>query len=204
MYEAGEIEQGLHLHVRHRGADAQGCDPFGELDAALSVRLLAQIAGALDAAHAVGLIHRDVKPQNILLDGHAHASRRLRADQGARRGGADADRPVRGDDRLHLAGAGARVAREPRQRHLRARMRPVRVPDGAVPFDRPSEPAVLFAHIIDPPPRLTESRPDLPLALEEVVLRGLAKEPSDRPASACELMREAGRALDDRREQASG
>ena len=54
---------------------------------------------------------------------------------------------------------------------------------GAVPFDRPSEPAVLFAHIIDPPPRLTESRPGSPArAGGGGAARGLAKEPSDRPA----------------------
>ena len=65
-----------------------------------------------------------------------------------------------------------------------------------MPFYRPSEPAALFAHIVDPPPRLSARRPDLPIALDEVLLRGLAKAPAERPSSAGELLREAQRALD--------
>ena len=66
---------------------------------------------------------------------------------------------------------------------------------GLVPFERASEERALLAHLTEPPPRLSEVRSDLPAAMDEVVAKGMAKDPADRPASAGELMLQARRAL---------
>ena len=62
---------------------------------------------------------------------------------------------------------------------------------GQVPFRRPSEAALLFAHVSDPPPKVSELRPDLPAELDDVIAAGLAKLPSQRPASPLELVEHA-------------
>ena len=66
---------------------------------------------------------------------------------------------------------------------------------GVVPFPKPSDVAVLNAHISDPPPRVTSQRPELPPAVDEVIARGMAKEPSERQTSATEMIVDAERAI---------
>jgi hypothetical protein len=67
---------------------------------------------------------------------------------------------------------------------------------GEVPYPRSSEPAVMFAHLSEPPPRPTERRPDLPAAIDDVIGRGMAKDAAQRPPSARALLDEAIAALD--------
>ena len=66
---------------------------------------------------------------------------------------------------------------------------------GYIPFDRPSEAAVLYAHMSEPPPSVTERRSDMPPQIDEVIARGMAKLPADRYASAGELIADAGAAF---------
>ena len=108
-----------------------------ELDPGRSLRLLSQVADALDTAHDVGLTHRDIKPQNILIGARDHA---FLADFGLTKAPDEAgrltgDRPVRGDDRLRLARADPGRARHRPERRLRADRGSLRMPDrtGAVP-----------------------------------------------------------------------
>jgi serine/threonine protein kinase len=71
-----------------------------------------------------------------------------------------------------------------------------------VPFPQQDGAATVYAHVVQPPPRVTERDPDLPPAIDEVVAAGMAKDPSARPASATELLRAAERALQSAQPQA--
>src|SRR3954452_12110968 len=140
-----------------------------------------QMASALDTAHAAGLIHRDVKPGNILLDGdHAWLT-----DFGlTKRLVSSADITAASD----IVGTPDYLAPEQIEGH------PIdghadqyalacvvhHCLAGTPPFERDSDLAVLQAHLKEPPPRITEQRPDLPAALEHVLGRAMAKDPADR------------------------
>jgi hypothetical protein len=198
VYEAGESEEGLFLALRLvEGTDLRRLIESSELSPERALRLLEQVASALDAAHDAGLVHRDVKPQNVLVDGRDHA---FLADFGLTKssdGGAltrtgtylgslDYVSPeqVRGEA---VTGASDRYA-------LAAVLYECLV--GEVPFPRDTEAALLYAHVSEPPPRLSERRPDLASELDSVVARGLAKEPSERYPTAGDLVGAAQAALE--------
>jgi serine/threonine-protein kinase len=176
----------------------------GRLDLDETLRILAPVADALDAAHRSGLVHRDVKPGNILL---GQGEEVYLTDFGlARPGDALAAPTVAGG---RLMGTAPFIAPE--------QLRPKTiVPElayridiyalacvafacltGDGPFRRDSDEAVIFAHADEEPPDITDARSDLPPALNGVLRRALAKNPAERPASARALvteLREATRA----------
>src|SRR2546423_5270631 len=196
VYEAGESEHGLFLAMRVvRGPTLKELILSGQLDPARAVRLLTQVAEALDAAHDVGLIHRDVKPQNILVGAHDHA---YLADFGLTKAPGGAGLTEEGQFLGTIDYVSPEQARGGNATHCSDIYALAGVLceclTGEVPFPRPNEPAVLYAHMSDPPPRLSERRSDLPPALDDVIAKGMAKEPDDRPASATELMQDAARA----------
>jgi serine/threonine protein kinase len=197
VYEAGQTEHGLFLAMKLiEGSTLKELILTHQLDPRRSIRLLAQVAKALDAAHAQGLIHRDIKPQNVLVGRGDHA---YLADFGL----------IKAADEVRLTGTGQfigtidYVAPEQIQGE-----RPTNTSDcyaltgvlyecltGEVPFPKPNEAATLHAHLIHPPPKATERRPDLPAAIDDVIARGMAKANDARPSSASELIAEAARAL---------
>jgi serine/threonine kinase PknH len=196
VYEAGESEEGLYLALRLvEGTDLRRLIDSGTLAPERALRLLAQIASVLDAAHENGLVHRDVKPQNILVDERDDAyladfgltkssgSRGL-TQSGAYVGSLDYAAPeqVRGEP---FTPAADRYA-------FAAVLYEALV--GEVPFPRETEAALLFAHVSEPPPR-PSARPGVPAALDDVVARGLAKDPEDRYESAGGLVLDARAAL---------
>ncbi|HEY2657955.1 MAG TPA: serine/threonine-protein kinase [Solirubrobacteraceae bacterium] len=197
VYEAGQSNYGLFLAMRLiAGPTLKQLILDGDLDPRRSVRLLAQVAQALDSAHDAGLIHRDIKPQNILIGRGDHA---YLADFGL----------IKAPDEARLTGTGQfigtidYVAPEQIQGEPATPASDIYALTGVlyecltgeVPFPKPSEAATLHAHVMSPPPTVSERRPDLPPALDGVVTHGMAKDPWSRPSRAAELVQSAARAL---------
>jgi len=197
VYEAGQSEYGLFLAMRLiAGPTLKQLILEGDLDPRRSVRLLAQVAYALDAAHEAGLIHRDIKPQNILIGKGDHA---FLADFGL----------IKAPDEARLTGTGQFIGTIDYVAPEQIQGDPATPASdcyaltgvlyecltGEVPFPKPSEAATLHAHVMSPPPTVSERRPDLPPALDGVIAQGMAKDPLSRPSLAAELIQSASRAL---------
>ncbi len=197
VYEAGTSEYGLFLAMRMiAGPTLKSLILDGELDPRRTVRLLAQVANALDAAHEAGLIHRDIKPQNILIGKGDHA---YLADFGL----------IKAPDEARLTGTGQFIGTIDYVAPEQIQGEPATPASdcysltgvlyecltGEVPFPKPSEAATLHAHVMSPPPTVSELRPDLPPALDGVIAQGMAKDPWVRPSLAAELIQAASRAL---------
>src|SRR5450631_2296768 len=172
----------------------------GALDPARAVDLLEQFASALDAAHRGGLVHRDVKPANIMItvkDGQEHAyltdfglakkfdGASALTQKGLMVGTVDYMAPEqitgsRTDARTDIYALGCVF---------------YQMLTGKVPYERENSVATLFAHVHDPPPALeggtTDSYPDFGAVLDEA----MAKEPADRYLSAWDFARAAAAAL---------
>ena len=197
IYRAGEDEGRLYIAMRYvEGASLQ--DLIGErgrVPPGRSARVVARVADALDAAHARGLVHRDVKPANVLIadpDGEEHVyltdfglSAGMSAGRDGPKGGWAgtlaylAPEQIRGgalDARTDVYALGCVLF------HALA---------GQPPFPTANESAALQAHLTQAPPRLADVVPGLPPALDDVVRRAMAKRPEDRFATAGELGRAA-------------
>jgi Protein kinase domain len=197
VHETGESEHGVFLVMALvRGSSFAELVNRGEVDPPRAVRILSQIADALDVAHEKGLVHRDIKPQNILVGARDRA---YLADFGLTRY-RDATRLTKTDQFVGTVDYCA-----PEQIHGKPATAQTDVYalaavlyqalTGSVPYERESDAAVMFAHVSEPPPSVTAKRPDLAPAVDEVIRRGMAKEPEERYASASDLVAAAERAL---------
>ncbi len=205
IYRAGEDRGLLYLAMRYVHASdlRRVLETEGRLDPGRTLAILDQVARALDAAHARGLVHRDVKPGNILLappviDGdpeHVYL-----VDFGLARSDSD-DRSIGGPG--SFLGTPRYAAPE------QAAGRPVdgradgyalgcvlyECLTGQPPFPDGSGEAVLLAHLESPPPQVTTLRPDLPPAINQVITQAMAKAPADRFPTCRALITAARQAL---------
>jgi len=208
IHYAGEHEGMLFLVMDFiYGTDLrQLLQESGALEPDRAVDLLAQFASALDAAHAKGLVHRDVKPADMLItvrDGEEHG---YLTDFGIAK---------RSDSVAALTSTGAVVGTvhymAPEQvtgDHVDARTDVYalgcvffQMLTGKVPYERENSIATLFAHVHDPPPPLPDELADLYPTFGGVIERAMAKQPQDRYVSAGDFARDAACALSGTRYQ---
>lgn len=166
----------------------------GSLPAARALGVLRDVAGALDAAAAAGVVHRDVKPSNVLLDG----DRGLLADFGLARDH-EQDPTMTGA----LVGTLAYLAPElakgaqpgPASDRYALACVAYQALTGSPVFRRPTDAAVLYAHVDEPPTPASAVRAELPVAVDAVFAAGLAKDPAARPATASAFVDALAQAL---------
>ena len=198
VYSAGEADGLLYLAMRFvDGGDLSDLiEGEGRLEPDRALDVVDQVGGALDAAHGRGLIHRDVKPGNILLSGervylsdfglakHASTVNSLSRDSPFS-GTIDymAPEQIQGgavDGRCDVYALGCVL---------------FEALAGRPPFERETDVAVVFAHLKEPPPLLSALRPDIPEALDAVIGQALAKKPDDRYQTCAELVAAARGAI---------
>lgn len=190
VYEAGTWEHGLYLATQLvDGPTLAALRDRGLLTAARTVALHRDVAAALDAAHAAGLVHRDVKPGNVLVAPGDHA---YLADFGLTKLGDTTGPTVSGNLLGTIAYLAPEVikgapATDASDRYAFAAML-YECLSGTTVFPRPTHAALLYAHTNEPPPRISARRPELPAALDDVFVAALSKQPAERPATATALV----------------
>jgi pSer/pThr/pTyr-binding forkhead associated (FHA) protein len=199
VYDAGEQDGVLYIVMQLvEGYDLKNVlSQQGALEPARAVRLMGQVASALDTAHAMGLLHRDIKPGNVMIvpgePEHAYLtdfglSKNVSSDsialtaQGEFVGTIDYTAPElvlgkESDSRLDVYSLGCLF---------------FECLAGQPPFNKERDVEVLYAHIQDPPPKITEKRSDVPPELDDVIAKAMAKKPEDRYATATEFINAAG------------
>ena len=194
VYEAGEAEGVLYLAMRLVEGEslAQVLEHEGSLEPARALALVTQVAEALAAAHQAGLVHRDVKPANVLLARAGAREHVYLCDFGVARRfeGATALTKTGGFVGSITYAAPEQITGAP----IDARTDTYALGcllyeclTGEPPFPREHEAAVLWAHLNEPPPLPSERRPELGEAFDAIVERALAKDPGERFSSAAEL-----------------
>lgn len=206
IYEAGEADGVLFISMRFVAGSDLGLliRAEGPLTLPRALDLLDQVASALDAAHAEGLIHRDVKPANILISpaspsGREHA---YLTDFGLTKRG-------RGSTALTRSGqfVGTLDYIAPEQIKGETTVGPhtdiyalgcvaFESLTGSPPFARDTDVALIYAHLQEPPPHASDLRTDIPISVNAVIARAMAKEWEERPVSARELVRELREAIE--------
>jgi protein kinase-like protein len=202
IYDAGEEDGLLYIAM----ACVEGSDlkavlaREGRLATRRALRIVGQIGAALDAAHARGLVHRDVKPANILVadDDRAYLSdfgvvKELSSNGTTRTGSFIGTIEYCAPEQIEGRDVDARTDVYALACVLYECLA------GTPPFHRPSEVAVLNAHLHAPPAKLTRAAPDVPPALEHVIAKALSKSPLDRYASTGEFVNAARAAAAERR-----
>jgi streptogramin lyase/tRNA A-37 threonylcarbamoyl transferase component Bud32 len=191
IYDADEADGTLFIAMRYvEGSDLKEViRSEGRIDLERTSAIVGQVASALDAAHALDLVHRDVKPSNVLLtpDDHVYVSdfgltKRALSVSGLTATGQlvgtidyVAPEHIKGDPidrRADVYSLGCMV---------------VECLTGHAPYPRDLEVGVLWAHVEEAPPNVTDERPDLPPEVDEVVAAAMAKDPDARTATAGEV-----------------
>jgi serine/threonine-protein kinase len=189
IYNLGELDGELFIATRLVSTTLRAVINAGPVPLDFAMKVLSCIATALDAAHAAGVVHRDVKPANVLIDpgpavylgdfGLARDPEGMALTAPGQVLGTldymapellDGDRVGAATDIYGLACLAVETL------------------TGSVPYVRDTDAAIMYAHIVDLPPKVSERRPELPAALDVVLAAGLAKDPDDRPPTAGTLV----------------
>lgn len=194
----GEIDGRLYLDMRLvEGRNLAQLFDRGRLEVSRTLDLLSQIADALDSAHSAGLVHRDVKPSNILVDPRGFA---YLVDFGIAASVSQQDLTATGQ----IVGSASYMAPERLQAPPRSDARSdvyslacvlYQGLTGSKPFVAGEQVQLISAHLNAPAPSLRAHRTDLPEALDRVVRSGMAKDPAQRPTTAPKLMAAARAAM---------
>jgi serine/threonine-protein kinase len=197
IHDYGEIDGRLYVTMRLvEGRDLQAVIAEGPMQPPRAVRIIEQVAKALHAAHRVGLVHRDVKPSNVLLDEDDFA---YLIDFGI----------ARATDDTRMTSTGNAIG-------TFQYMAPERMSDtpddaradtyalacvlyecltGQTPFTGSNMASLMYAHVHVPPPRPSATKPDVPQQFDGVIATGMAKDPDQRYATAIELSMAAQEAI---------
>nr|WP_326361310.1 serine/threonine-protein kinase [Nocardia sp. CDC160] len=204
VYDRGVFEGSLWIAMQYvAGVDAEELARRGprELPVERAVHIVEEAARGLDAAHAAGLLHRDVKPANILVASKPDAPERvLVTDFGIAHAGGELAK---------LTGAGEVLATlayaPPEQISAETLDRRADVYalggtlfhllTGSKPFPRATPAAIMYAHLTEPPPRPSLANPAVPPQLDAVIARAMAKDPDARYATCGDLAAAAAAAL---------
>ncbi|MDT5160792.1 MAG: eukaryotic-like serine/threonine-protein kinase [Mycobacterium sp.] len=199
IHDVGEIDGRLYVTMRLiNGVDLQTLLNAGPLDAPRAVYIIEQIASALHAAHQAGLVHRDVKPSNILL---GHNDFAYLIDFGIAR--------AAGDTALTSAnttiGTWAYMAPErfntgesdPSSDVYALACVLYQCLTGELPFPGSTLEQVAVSHMVMPPPTPSKDRTTIPTAMDGVIATALAKQPTDRYPSAIQMAAAARQAITD-------
>ena len=201
-FASGEEDAFLYLAMQYvEGSDLREVlRAEGRLEPQRALNLIRQVADALDAAHSAGLVHRDVKPGNILVADEPEGEHAYVCDFGLAR---------------HVSSVSSLTGERGFVGTIDY-VPPEQIEGGAIdaradvyslgcvffecltgerPFERDSELSVVFAHLNEPPPRLSQLRPELPQELDAVFEAALAKSPDGRYSSCGELAAAARAAL---------
>jgi serine/threonine kinase PknH len=197
IHNYGEIDGRLYVDMRLiEGRDLQSVLADGAMAPGRAVRIIEQVAKALQAAHRVGLVHRDVKPSNILLDEDDFA---YLIDFGI----------ARGIDQSRLTGTGSIIGswHYMSPERLRAGQVDARADiyalacvlyeclTGSTPFPGDNFEQQITAHLTAPPPRPSSTDPNVPVTFDPVIATGMAKNPDQRYATTVELANAAHNAI---------
>jgi serine/threonine-protein kinase len=194
LYEAGEEEGRLFMLMRYiEGTDlGEVIAAEGALDPARAARVLQQVGSALDAAHRHGLVHRDVKPANVLLGGEGVDEHAYLSDFGLTKDAASQSALTHTGQWVGTADYVAPEQLEGQRIDARTDVYALgcllyQVLTGSVPYPG-AELAKMWGHVNSAPPAPSTVRPDLAV-FDAVVARALAKDPADRFPSAGDLGR---------------
>ena len=214
IYEAGEASGSLFIAMRYvQGGDVKSLlERRGPLPAWRAWSIISQVAAALDAAHAYGLVHRDVKPANMLLDTTAAAAGQGRV--------LPDDRPEHvylsdfGISKQSLAASNLTMSGQfvgtldyiapeqidghnvdGRADQYSLACAAYELLSGTPPFRREQGLAMITAHLAEPPPSLAARRDDLPAVVDRVLASAMAKSPDGRYATCAQFATDLGRSL---------
>jgi len=191
VYDFGEQESQPYIVMRFMAggslADriAHGAIPFDETS-----RIIARLAPALDVAHARGIVHRDIKPGNVLFDQYGNA---FLSDFGIARLTQAAATTITGES---IVGTPAYMSPEQVQGNKTIDGRSdiyamgvliYQMLTGQTPYQADTPAKVMLMHILEPVPTILDKRADLPPGCEEIIACAMAKEPTDRFSTTAEL-----------------